>query len=230
MRVIILNWIKIQGRSGVKSPYWFKFKNKFFHDADFYGFSSDEKLFWVYLLCESSRQNKNGEVTVNNETVHRVLNVGQEVVKSCLKKLKELRIVELKTSRGRYISVRNLHTRLDEIRLDKNIDVRENNKDNTHDARATRFDFESLYQKYPRKEGKQKGIKTCQVQIKTDGSYQELSRAIDNYCAHCQKNAIERRYTKQFSTFMSSWRDWVEMPVDTEPGKKTVEYDMTRWK
>lgn len=216
MRVIILNWVKIQGRPGVKSPHWFKFKNKFFYDSDFFIFTAQEKLVWLYILCEASLQNKDGEVTVNNEHAVHWLAVGQNVVESCLKKLKQLRIVELKTSRGRYISARNLRTRRDEMREEEK---REEEKTHTHDDNVVRvacFDFEKIYQKYPRKEGKQKGIKTCQGQINTEETYQELIKAVDNYCAYCQKNAIERRYTKQFSTFMSSWRDWLEV-IPQEP-------------
>lgn len=77
------------------------------------------------------------------------------------------------------------------------------------------FDFESLYNKYPRKEGKQKGLLTCRVQIKTEADFSLLSKAIDSYITHCAKNATDPKYIKMFSTFMNSWRDWLDPQTGT---------------
>jgi hypothetical protein len=74
------------------------------------------------------------------------------------------------------------------------------------------FDFESLYRKYGRKEGKAEGIKRCVAQIKTQDQYDALSKAIDRYVEHCKKTD---QYLKHFDSFLGSkksqpWKDWLE--------------------
>lgn len=76
-----------------------------------------------------------------------------------------------------------------------------------------KFDFEALYQKYPRKEGKSPGLKQCAEQIRTQEKYDLLSTAIDRYAAHC---ADTKQILMHFGTFMGSkrtthpWVDWCD--------------------
>lgn len=84
------------------------------------------------------------------------------------------------------------------------------------------FDLELLYQKYPRKLGKQNGIQILKQTIKTDKDYQDLSRAIDAYAHYVKKENLEEKFIKHFSTFVGkkatqSWRDW----LDAEAAKET---------
>lgn len=74
---------------------------------------------------------------------------------------------------------------------------------------VSKFDFESLYKKYPRKEGKSRGLKICKTQIKTREDYEKLSQAIDNYTSHTRTRVKDSTFIKHFSTFMGEWRDWV---------------------
>lgn len=88
-------------------------------------------------------------------------------------------------------------------------------------SRAASFDFNALYAKYPRKEGKPAGLIQCRKQIKTQADYDALSRAIDRYAAQRAKDGVE---LKMFSTFLGSertghpWREW----CDPETGSTTV--------
>jgi hypothetical protein len=74
-----------------------------------------------------------------------------------------------------------------------------------------KFDFDSLYAKYPKKEGKPAGLIQCRKQIKTQADYDALSQAIDRYAAQRAKDGWE---IKMFSSFMGSektghpWREW----------------------
>ncbi|MGB1290554.1 MAG: hypothetical protein ACPG5Z_00380 [Pseudoalteromonas sp.] len=70
------------------------------------------------------------------------------------------------------------------------------------------FDFEEIYQNYPRRLGKKQGLIKCKAQIKTQGSYEKLKTAVENY-----KNLTggqEKKYIKHFSTFMNCWEDYLE--------------------
>lgn len=76
--------------------------------------------------------------------------------------------------------------------------------------RPSEFDFDSLYSKYPRKEGKTRGLKICATQIKSQDDYQNLSKSIDNYSVYCASKVKDPKFIKHFSSFMAEWRDWIE--------------------
>lgn len=83
---------------------------------------------------------------------------------------------------------------------------------------ASAFDFESLYAKYPLKEGRTAGLAQCQKQIKTQADFDALSSAIDRYAA---KRTKDRLAFKMFSSFLGSdrtghpWRDWTDPAAGT---------------
>lgn len=70
------------------------------------------------------------------------------------------------------------------------------------------FDFEALYQLYPRKEGKTRGMTLAKSQVKTQADYDALKTAVANYAA--SRASEDPKFTKQFSTFMGCWRDYVD--------------------
>ena len=70
------------------------------------------------------------------------------------------------------------------------------------------FDFEPLYSKYPRKDGKSKGMVICNRDIKTQEDYDGLSQAIDRYRQIQISIGAEKKFIKQFSTFMGCWKDY----------------------
>lgn len=79
-----------------------------------------------------------------------------------------------------------------------------------------KLDFDALYKKYPRKEGKSKGIKKLKSEITTWEDFQKLSLAIANYAA--SRIGQDATFTKHFSTFASEWRDWIDFkPSDAPP-------------
>lgn len=79
-----------------------------------------------------------------------------------------------------------------------------------------RFDFSKVYTRYPRKEGKTLGMAKCKAQIKTTEDYELLLNAVENYKA--KKTGIEAKFLLHFSSFMNSWRDW----LDKETGTATI--------
>lgn len=86
-------------------------------------------------------------------------------------------------------------------------------QDQDKEKESKKFDFEILYKAYPKKVGKSGGLKTCKAQIKNQDDYDNLKHAIERYTAHCSKNITDPKYVKQFDTFMSGWRDWLDKDV-----------------
>ena len=76
------------------------------------------------------------------------------------------------------------------------------------------FDFEILYNNYPLKKGKTKGIEKCVKEIKTEQDYLNLKASINNYKNDTIRLNTEKTYIKHFSSFMSIWKDWTVVEVD----------------
>lgn len=96
-----------------------------------------------------------------------------------------------------------------------------NNKkeDEEKNEKPTLKDLETIYQSYPLKKGKSEGLSRLTKEIKTWDQYSDLGRAIDAYKADLARNKTEAKFIKHFSTFVSSWRDWLE-PVESQDFSK----------
>jgi hypothetical protein len=85
-------------------------------------------------------------------------------------------------------------------------------KDKDKDTEEANFSFEALYQKYPRKVGKTKGMAICHKSIKSQEDFTLLDRAIDAYRNEIAREKTEPKFVKHFSTFMNCWRDYAQGP------------------
>lgn len=63
--------------------------------------------------------------------------------------------------------------------------------------------------------GKTQGMKKAQREIKNLQDYEGLKQAITRFAAYLRSKGTEPEFIPYFSTFMSSWRDWLE----TETGQ-----------
>lgn len=102
MIIQIRNWEKYNPRRDYKRPWWFGFNNNFFTDPDFYDFTDKERLFWIYLLCESSRYNKNGISPLIVDHCHRTINCTEKEQKLAIKKLLKIKAIYIRSDRGTY--------------------------------------------------------------------------------------------------------------------------------
>lgn len=92
---------------------------------------------------------------------------------------------------------------------------------------AQKFDFESLYEKYPRKVGKKAGMRACHARIKKQEDFDSLSGAIDRYNEYLARSSTEPQFIKHFSTFMNNWEDWSDPTTGTSSEFKKL--DNTDW-
>lgn len=66
MRLKFKNWDKYNKRQkDIKNPFWFALSNQVFLDPFFADLSDQERMTFLWLLCEASKQNKYGEVEVS---------------------------------------------------------------------------------------------------------------------------------------------------------------------
>jgi hypothetical protein len=94
--------------------------------------------------------------------------------------------------------------------LTTNKNVKNVNNENKYKLTST-YDgnLELIYDAYPRKQGKASGIKRLQSVIKNKDDYNEILNGVKAYKNYCEKNNIEKKYIKLFSTFINQkcWLD-----------------------
>lgn len=84
------------------------------------------------------------------------------------------------------------------------------------------FDFEYIYNAYPKKQGKKKGFEIMRREIKTPEDRDNLILAIDNYSLEVKQKDPE--FIKMFSTFMGSWTDWIDYEKPMTAQDKAWQY------
>lgn len=99
---------------------------------------------------------------------------------------------------------------------------------------SPKFDFEAIYKLYPRKQGKLNGIKKLRKEIRSGDQYADLCRAVGNFVAHHRRAGTEPTFLPYFSTFVSTWREWLLPETGTVkiPGeeRETTEQYLERMK
>lgn len=100
--------------------------------------------------------------------------------------------------------------------------IKDTPKKRTTKTTKSSFDFEPIYEKYPRKSGKKRGLEICQQQIKTLDQFNDLDKAVNNFAKLNENEDI--KFIKHFSTFMGSYQDYIEV---AESEFKAVEIKVT---
>lgn len=199
IEIEIVNWEKYNPRSDRGGFSWFRMDNQFFlHMRQRKGYSSDATTLMAFLLAEASSNNGRpfklrlgfaGEMI--GRTTPKIRNAVEELLKQGDIIFKRLEAAPTLTD-----------GRTDETNV--------TDETNEQSAITLKFDFEVLYQRYPRKLGKQKGLDRCRAQIKTEDDYRLLDQAIARYKSYVRAQGTEEKYVKHFSTFMTDWRDWLD--------------------
>jgi hypothetical protein len=108
IKIKFKSWDKHQPRKDYKRPHWFALANDFSIDQKFHDFSNEEKLCFVYLLCEASRQNKRGEMTIIVDHWCRVNNLTRKILLQTIDKIESVQIAyRVRTESERYITIHN---------------------------------------------------------------------------------------------------------------------------
>jgi len=196
--VKVLNWSKYQSDHGRNTYIWFRFHHGFFRHGQALKLGPDGTFLFTYLLCECADR-KTDELTIYSPITTAQLGWNHTKLIKTLKSLSDAGCIAQIEYEASHTAVPD---RIEENRIEYNDD----------------FDFEILYKQYPRKEGKQSGMKICRREITTPELFGLLDKAIQQYAAHCRASGTERRFIKQFSTFMACWRDYLEPDFGSDPG------------
>lgn len=201
--VTIKNYENFKGRTDVKLNSWFRLSNRFLEDSDFFDFTSDEKLCWIYILSLASQKNT-GTITVNFRHAEKICGLKKIILSSAIEKLNKISCLSVdvtQTLRGRNADVTDTCATLQTDR-----------QDNTNTP--TEIDFVNAYNLFKRKEGKAKGLEKLKREVKTISDLELFKKAILNYNAQQIKLRTDIKYYKHFDSFVSAWREWVDFKTE----------------
>lgn len=191
-------------RYGEKRQWYYKMRLDFFSDPFISGLKNDTKIVFLAIVSESLRSN-GGASSMCLEYLKGLLRCSLGVVKESLKELERNNIIKLQTR------VRN--QLIEENRIEEN---------RTKQNRV--FDFEVAYLTYPKKLGKKAGMKKLQTCITTDAEYNNFCVAIRNYNKIIAQEETEKKYIKQFSTFVNCYEDYVDIEIEKTTDEKLGEF------
>lgn len=223
IKIKIQNWSKFNPRADRANYTWFRFQNDFFHDEKIFSFNHEQIAVYLFLLCSASKKNSD-QFEISLSYASAILKLK---TKDILNYINDFKLLGMIAAFGRHDDgIHPAQLPATYIHNETNItDERTILPDLPTGQSRLVFDFDSLYKKYPRKEGKQRGIKICNSQIKTQDDFSQLSQAIDRYAEHIKKQATEAKFIKHFSTFMGEWRDW----LDPDTGKVEEKKKEINW-
>ena len=200
----VVNWLEYNPRMDSKKPTWFRFENSIATGSGFSDLSAEQKWLWVFILSLVSQANGQPIVwkSIYCQKMTGISIKKQDSTIEILEKFVRLRV-------SREVTLRDSPA----------TDGRTDGRTNGQLPPSAVFDFEKIYEKYPRKEGKTKGLKQCVAQIKTQEDFDFLCSSVDRYRRKILADGTDPKFIKHFSSFMSSWRDW----IDPHVGKTIVD-------
>lgn len=201
--VNVRNWEKYKGRGDVRQHSWFRLSNRVIEDPDLYHLDPAELSVWIYILCQCSQK---GSSVVNLNIAHaeRAARLSKKLILSALKKMEGFQIDPVDVT-GAAVNV---------SAQDKTLQYK------TVQDTIAHFDFDSLYKNYPKKVGKLKGLEILERTVKTQPQYDAFALALKNYVDYVERESIEAKFIKHFSTFTSQWKDWVDPETGTSSARR----------
>lgn len=201
----IVNWDKFNYRKDVKSATWFRMQNDFPISETCYHLSIEGKWLIVCLLSISSKKGS-GRIITSIEYLSHFSGVTRNRIKSALQILETIGFIRPRTDAIAYARTLPATCSTD----------RQTNERTDRQPTISSFNFDVVYQNYPKKIGKKKGLEKLKRIIKTEQDYKNLEKALKNYTTHLDNENAELKYVKQFSTFVNCYDDWIDYEVEVQ--------------
>lgn len=211
IQITINNFEKYQPRKELKSLSWFRVDTGIFDGQTYFILKNDGIILFLFLLSLAAKDNKatfktsiefiSEKLKMKNADILRVLNI-----------LEQNQLVH-KSDQICADSCLTVHN--------NTLQTEQNNIDQNSNDESLNID--SVYEIYPRKIGKTKGVQKLRNQLKNENDLDLFRTAVLNYKKFIEKNKTESKFIKHFSTFVGEWRDWIDSSIANEPAKKKFE-------
>lgn len=233
-KVDITDWAKFNPRSDRGNFNWFRMqKDLFFNLCIKKGLDGKSVLLFVFLLCESCACN-GATVSVRYEYVSSITGLSKTEIQACLLALTRLNQIALngveqgssaleaalKRSSSMNGTERNGTDKTNETKncSTSSSDSASNLETKPAPRGVSKSDLDEIYDQYPRKKGKHRGLDRLRIQIKTTVDLGDLRKALNAFKANLVAEGTEAKFIPYFSSWVGSWRDW----LDPDAGKSTI--------
>jgi len=203
MEIEVVSWDKFNPRKDLKSMPWFRLSGDIGYSETLFELTPEQKWLWIFTLSTCTKK-VSGKIHVNPKFF---------AYHSGVKEQNVLKYMQVFENRG-LIRSTNGSERIRTDPIENVPNERTNERTNVRARVRNNFDFDRIYNAYPKKEGKKKGMDICASQIVTMNMFHDLEKAVLNYVTMCNNNKTEKRYIKQFSSFMSCWEDYIEIEIE----------------
>ena len=174
---------------------WIKWHLSCYQDYNFNVLSPAEKWYFIGLIglgckCEN-------KIPKDGEYLSRMLGGDSKTVLLAIEKLIDSNLLA-----KRYTNkIREDKSRSDKIRKEKK----------ETDSVFSEKEFELVWEKYPKKLGKDDSLKYFKAQVKSDVDFQKMLVAVEKFTNHHKVKNTEMQYIPHGSTwFNNRWKDWVD--------------------
>lgn len=221
IQVKLKDWDEYQNREVKTSTKWVRVPNDLMTRPFCFALSHEEFSILMYIIFEASKANKNGWVDIIHEHIHCITRCKTHCISRAIEKLQELRVVEVRTTRGSYVENPGslLRKKEREEREERKIihgvfetPIVSEVLEQKQEQQKTREEiFDEIYQLYPKRQNtnRKRGIENLLSKVKTQEQVEEFKTAVMNYAAYVVAEKTEPRFVKQFSTFVNNYAEWV---------------------
>lgn len=190
-----------------------------------------------------------GQFLTSQKSLSDEFNVERNAMRRKLKKLENAHQIKQETcNKNTIITIVNWHKyqnseqqnehQLNSKRTSNEHQVNTNNNNNNNNnginkkqtkkqtPSAGEFDFDFIYNLYPKKIGKASGLKKLRSKIKSQKKYDEVLQATKNYAEFVRLNKTDAQYIKHFTTFVNNYQDWIDLNVSEQKSQSGVRKDL----
>lgn len=89
-----MSWEKFNGRKDVKNPTWFRVEYRLMEDPDFYEFTHEELVVWLYMMAQACRK-ASSEIKLHFAHAHATKRLSRKAILSASKKLQSLQLITI---------------------------------------------------------------------------------------------------------------------------------------
>lgn len=220
MKFIVKGFDKFNPRSDTKSSSWFRLENDWLQDGQVFDWNNDKRILWIYIVSLYSAKSRKGYGEIVPKIASLICKIPEKRILDYFNEFEDAQLVEYTEKchvrdHQRNTSVTDVHESAPYERTNERTNVSEKHMSDKSDELV--FDFESIYNAYPRKEGKTNGFKKLASEIKSIDDYNLLKEAVSNYAN--QVDGQDKKYIKLFSSFTSVWRDYIEVEEFGDPAE-----------
>jgi hypothetical protein len=200
IHISFAKWEEYQPRKDYKSLPWFRVNSDIFDGQTYFNLKNDGIIVLLFLIGYAAKDNKS-EFTISLEFLSDKIKLEKKTILMIIKKLQQIQILHGICTEP-YGICTNPNESVANVTNERN--------ERTNVTNITASDFEAAYNLYPLKKGKSEGLKRLVKDLKTKDDLDIFVKSIENYKKDILLNKTESKYIKHFSTFVNSWRDWID--------------------